>query len=145
MGKFSVQANDIDKSNAPAVQIDFPSVFFRHLDRISKTASEITDSGKPSIIFFQIEMLESLIFPWTGGNDETRKITYQGAIKRPGQTDEDISRKTNDKILSYCNAKMKALLVQALNAGILPGFKPPEKKIGLKVFTEDEPEKKEDK
>jgi hypothetical protein len=134
--KFNVKATDIDGNSAPAVQIDFPSVFFRHLDRMSKTSSEINEEGKPSVMYFQLDMLEALIFPWTGESNETEKIILQKVPRRPGISGSDLMAESNKRVLEYCTSKMKALLVQALNAGILPGFKPPEKKIGLKVMSE---------
>jgi len=130
-----------------AMKLDLGSWFFKHMDRISETASKISEEGQVSSLKIEIMLLESVLWPYI---THSKNEEYYENIKgwKEHQAEKELSNnKFEQKKMGEAGSalkkaqlevkesmlKMRGLFGFAVQQGIAPGYRPPEKIVGLAI------------
>lgn len=130
-----------------AMKLDLDKWFYNHMDRISETSSKISQEGEVTNFKMEVWILEAVLWEYirraknpryfekvAGWNslEEDRKNLENKLTQRHLGDERAASQKARLDIEETL-IKMKGLMGFAVQQGIAPGYKPPEKKIGLNI------------
>lgn len=130
-----------------AMSFNMGDWFFRHMDRLSESAANISNDGEVSSFKMLTWLLEASLWEYIR---KARKLNYIEDVEGYEDLKKDrlalnnklTQRKLGDQAISDKKARLdiqesllriKGLMSFAVDQGIAPGYKPPEKRIGIKI------------
>ena len=121
--------------------------FYKHLDRMSETSSKISDEGQITNFKMQVLLLEAALWEYIVKSKNTRyyekvdgwkeiskeKINLENKLTQSHLGEAGVSSRQHSLDVKEGLLKLKGLMSFAVRQNIAPGYKPAEKKVGLKL------------